>query len=303
MRKNIRKAAAALAAALMLGLLGAGAAAAEDDVAYSTPRVTIVSGTIETGESSLELRTDPANAPDAGEKGTIYYAVTFYERGGSRVPDIAVRAGYVLDLTADEYQPARNGYRFNGWYLDSARKKAAGDSVTVNGTLSLYADWIRESDKPYIVDTLLSGYDAVERTGVTVDLYNDGTVSVREVIDDAADKVTLTGIVAIEGELHPVRKIQKQAFSNCKAKEIVLDMSSGSERITLTSRCFKGDKNLTAITLKCKDPAIFTVKKDAFAGLKKNLAVKAEGLSASQFSRLRSAIRRSGFKGTVRRVA
>lgn len=73
--------------------------------------------------------------------GTAMYYVTFDSQGGSDVPGVyTADDGKVTEPSA----PTRNGYRFTGWYTDSA---CTADSLwnfetgTVTAPLTLYAGW------------------------------------------------------------------------------------------------------------------------------------------------------------------
>ncbi len=68
-----------------------------------------------------------------------FYAVTFVVNGGSAVPAQTVSAyGQVIEPTA----PTKDGYTFDGWYVDSALTAKYNFSNIVTGPFSLYAKWV-----------------------------------------------------------------------------------------------------------------------------------------------------------------
>ena len=81
------------------------------------------------------------SSPDSGSSSSSSerYTVTFECNGGSAVASQTVRDG----RTASEPEaPQREGYRFQGWYTDSALTQAYDFSTPVRGNLTLYAGWI-----------------------------------------------------------------------------------------------------------------------------------------------------------------
>ena len=66
------------------------------------------------------------------------YTVTFESNGGSEVASQTVKKG----MTATEPEaPLRGGYRFQGWYADSALTEPYNFSAPVNRDFTLYAGW------------------------------------------------------------------------------------------------------------------------------------------------------------------
>ena len=78
-------------------------------------------------------------ASGTSDPGTASYQVTFDSQGGSAVPAQTVASGGKASRPAD---PARSGWQFGGWYLDSACKTPWDfGQNTVTQNLTLYAKW------------------------------------------------------------------------------------------------------------------------------------------------------------------
>lgn len=75
------------------------------------------------------------------------YAISYNANGGSGAPSSqSIYAGVSYNLSTT--QPTRTGYNFLGWSTDSSATTAsyvAGQSVTPNGNLALYAVWQKQS--------------------------------------------------------------------------------------------------------------------------------------------------------------
>jgi uncharacterized repeat protein (TIGR02543 family) len=72
------------------------------------------------------------------QKGTVNYTVTFNSNGGSAVKSATVKANAKVVKPAD---PVKSGYKFTGWYLDSACTEPWDFSNIVNKNITLYAGW------------------------------------------------------------------------------------------------------------------------------------------------------------------
>ncbi len=71
----------------------------------------------------------------------VRYTCSFNSNGGSSVASVSVNQNSLVTKPED---PVRQGYRFDGWYKDSALSKAwnfAGD--TVQSDITLYAKWTK----------------------------------------------------------------------------------------------------------------------------------------------------------------
>lgn len=72
------------------------------------------------------------------QKGTVNYTVTFNSNGGSAVKSATVKANTKVAKPAD---PVKSGYKFTGWYLDSACTEPWDLSNIVRKNITLYAGW------------------------------------------------------------------------------------------------------------------------------------------------------------------
>ena len=79
--------------------------------------------------------------PNDDEK--ITFTVTFDTQGGSPIDPITIGEGEALALPQT---PTKEGYIFDGWYLDSDCVEKYGDSYAISKNITLYAKW-KERDK------------------------------------------------------------------------------------------------------------------------------------------------------------
>ena len=70
-------------------------------------------------------------------KWTVNYTVTFNTQEGSAVEAIQVKSGYKAELPAD---PTKDGFKFDGWYLEAACENKWDQYVESN--MTVYAKWI-----------------------------------------------------------------------------------------------------------------------------------------------------------------
>ncbi|MCL1873161.1 MAG: S-layer homology domain-containing protein [Clostridiales bacterium] len=73
-----------------------------------------------------------------GDGGTVTYTVTFNTNGGSAVPSATVVQNGKVTKPAD---PAKEGFRFDGWYADQALTTEYDFDTAVTGNITLYAKW------------------------------------------------------------------------------------------------------------------------------------------------------------------
>ena len=115
----------------------------------------------------------------------IQYTVTFDSCGGSEVNAVTVTAGEVVSKPAD---PTREGYTFQGWYLDEACTQAYDFSMPVETSITLYAKWAEqvEANKTLLQKT----YDyavTLDTTGVVesaVDVFEKALAEAKAVLDN-----------------------------------------------------------------------------------------------------------------------
>ncbi len=66
------------------------------------------------------------------------FTVRFDTDGGSRVESVRVMHSDPVPLPQD---PVKEGYRFTGWYTDSAATLPFDETAGVTGSTTLYAGW------------------------------------------------------------------------------------------------------------------------------------------------------------------
>ncbi|MDO4562770.1 MAG: MBG domain-containing protein [Clostridia bacterium] len=76
---------------------------------------------------------------------TTTYSVTYNTNGGSEIAASTVGSGAVLSEPAE---PTREGYTFDGWYLDSELSEEYDFAQKVTKNFTLYAKWLEESTEP-----------------------------------------------------------------------------------------------------------------------------------------------------------
>ena len=86
--------------------------------------------------------------------------------------------------------------------------------------------------------------------------------------------------------------VKKVAFKGSKVKTLTIT----SKKVVISKNAFKGTKAKT-LTLKVKKASQLSLKKGAFAGLKK---IVIKGASKSQKKKIKKALKKAGFKGTIK---
>ncbi|ACV22183.1 Internalin-A precursor [Slackia heliotrinireducens] len=132
-----------------------------------------------------------------GQEVHVYYTrknfpVSYDSTGGSYVAGATVPYG--TEYTVSSADPTRDGYTFEGWYLDEACTKAAGSTVTVNGETTLYANW--EGDEvDYTIVYMFEKYnDTGTQSSYVYDNSRTGTGTVGTTVQaSSAPSVTRTG--------------------------------------------------------------------------------------------------------------
>ena len=69
---------------------------------------------------------------------TTNYTLTFESNGGSAIEKVTETSGKVIDLSG--YRPTREGYDFNGWYLDKELTRKITE-IRLDGNKTVYAGW------------------------------------------------------------------------------------------------------------------------------------------------------------------
>lgn len=81
----------------------------------------------------------------AGGSGTSYYIVKFNTDGGNKIDNQRIRKNRTV---TEPTTPAKDGFKFDGWYTDRACKKAYDFSAKVTEAFTLYAKWVEDESTP-----------------------------------------------------------------------------------------------------------------------------------------------------------
>lgn len=122
--------------------------------------------------------TTPAPGPGGG--GVSSYAITFETNGGAAIESVSYRGG--REITADMLPvPEREGYTFEGWYLDAELAEKA-ESFVMKKDVTLYAAWkAQEAPGGDYIPEMLNGEDHY----AYIIGYPDGTIQPDESITRA----------------------------------------------------------------------------------------------------------------------
>ena len=88
----------------------------------------------------------------------ITYTIFFDTQGGSSIPPLE-KSGSTLNAPL---APTKNGYAFQGWYLDEALTQSATFPMTVISNMTLYAKWEEVIVPTYIVTFDTDGGTEIE---------------------------------------------------------------------------------------------------------------------------------------------
>lgn len=89
------------------------------------------------------VRKNSENSGGSSGGGYTYYKIKFDTCGGSAVAESSVRAGSVLNEPED---PTKDGYVFEGWYIDQDYTAKYDFSKKVSGSFTLYAKWSEKNE-------------------------------------------------------------------------------------------------------------------------------------------------------------
>ncbi|MGS0972465.1 MAG: InlB B-repeat-containing protein [Candidatus Izemoplasmataceae bacterium] len=89
--------------------------------------------------------------------------IIFQTNGGSTVNSLSVEEGDSVVLPND---PTRDGYLFDGWYIDNDFTSSFDEGTTVSSNITLYAKWIIEEDPVFDVIFETNGGSVIARKTV-----------------------------------------------------------------------------------------------------------------------------------------
>lgn len=95
--------------------------------------------------STYSVAYDVVRAGGGGGGVTPIYTVRFETNGGSEAASQNVAGNGTVKKPAD---PTKEGYVFDGWYLDSGLSEIYDFNTKVTKNITLYAKWTENSDKP-----------------------------------------------------------------------------------------------------------------------------------------------------------
>ena len=131
--------------------------------------------------AKLEKAENAEITQEAGQELPVYYTrkdfqLSYDTNGGSYVAGATVPYGTTVSLPA--VNPTRNGYAFEGWYLDAALTQSVTDSITVNADTTVYAKW-KGNDIGYTIIYMKEVYNnATHTTSYVYENSRDATGTV-----------------------------------------------------------------------------------------------------------------------------
>lgn len=134
---------------------------------------------------------------------------------------------------------------------------------------------------------------------ITVNTTKDGKATIDVIEATEKKSVTVASKVTVDGVSYTVTKISANAFTNCtKASKVTLP----STITTIGAKAFSGNKTIKNIVLSSKKAP--TISKTAFKGAntKKMTITYSAKMSKSEDKKLKTALKKAGFKGTVKKA-
>ena len=131
-----------LAATAMLASCG-GTTTSEAPKSTSAPDVTQTTKTDDSTASVTSTATSTASSNEEPPAPVAVYTVTFdlnYE--GSTPIEVEVDEGKAVTRPAD---PTREGYLFNGWFLDETCENSFNFTEAISDSITVYASWIEDN--------------------------------------------------------------------------------------------------------------------------------------------------------------
>ena len=111
-------------------------------------------GKIDSLTEAMEIPTEGFTVQDIAQQkisaeGTVVevkydrndYTLLYDTTGGSYVPSVTEKFGTEVTLVRGNNVPTRTGYTFDGWYLDEDLTQEAGNTLTLESDVRVYAKW------------------------------------------------------------------------------------------------------------------------------------------------------------------
>lgn len=218
------------------------------------------------------------------------YKITYNLNGGTNAKSNP--STYVKGVGVESFADAtRSGYKFLGWYKDSAFKtKVTSISKTATGSITLYAKWQKKSaySKNYVVGkaTYTVKYSATDKvTDVIFTGYSDKTVTSLNI-----------AAVKINGKTLYVTTIASKALMSFPS---LTKVTIGSKVKTIGQYAFYNCKNLKSIEIKTPLLTEKTVGTNAFKSISANAVIKVPAKNYNDYCKL---LKAKGVKGKNQKI-
>lgn len=123
------------------------------------------------------------DTPDAPKN---EFTITFDTQGGSEVKPLVLKEGETITLPSN---PAKEGYVFDGWYLDSSYTQAFDSTKRIDSNMVLYAKWTILDDGKSIIAS-----DYFDINGLVLTMNKKNYITSTEDVFDLQNKFsTSTG--------------------------------------------------------------------------------------------------------------
>ena len=190
------------------------------------------------------------------EKEKPSYTVEFDTCGGSDILSASVKEGMTVTMPQ---APTKDGYLFDGWYLDEELTQVFDETQPITENVTLYAKWkgcleytLTEDDSGYVV----SGIGTFDDTDIEVlSVYNSKPVL--GIAKEAfKDNTALTSVTIGDN----VKTIDESAFSGCA---VLTAVTFGNDVTDIGTKAFFGCKALSDIVF---GDSVANIGESAFHG-------------------------------------
>lgn len=151
-----------------------------------------------------------------GEEETVTFTVTFDTQGGSDVAPITIGQGNAITLPEN---PTKEGYVFDGWYIDKDLLNEFVETQAIAGNITLYAKW-KEND----------GGTKPAPQSYTITFDSQGGSEVSPITIEAGNAITLPNNPTKEGYIFDGWYVDKELLNKFVATQTI------AENITLYAK-------------------------------------------------------------------
>lgn len=145
-------------------------------ISMSDERVTIIKpNTKTTGNKVVKVTFGGKSVTFKIKVTKAIFAITFVSNGGSDVASLNVEKGKKITKPTD---PTKEGFTFDGWYLDSQLTLAYDFETEVDGAITLYAKWLEKGKDVFAVTFDYGFYGSVPQKRVLHVASGDKAVKV-----------------------------------------------------------------------------------------------------------------------------